>query len=202
MKGHSSAWTDKCLVRSLIERKGDSQTLHTKLLLNVSCTTPDSLAVRGSSLAFCSFSVSSCFIIGRVFSRLSAEETTEETTERGGGDGDDDEEEDEKEEDEEEEEEEEERVGGPGEAAEMSGSTEGTGDGDGETVGERTGSGDWVVVFESGDGQEEVLVALAETSGIDKGIVGRRGGGDVATVKTGGQGGGEGGLVGVNKGGS
>lgn len=93
-------------------------------------------------------------------------------------------------------------MGGPGEAAEIRGSTEGTGDGEGETVGERTGSGDWVVVLERGDGQEEVLVALAETSGIGNGIVGRREGGDVATVRTGGQGGGEGGLVGVNKGGS
>lgn len=56
--------------------------------------------------------------------------------------------------------------------------------------------------MESGEGQEEVLVALAETSGMGKGMVGSRGGGDVATVSTGGQGGGDGGLVGVNNGGS
>lgn len=57
-------------------------------------------------------------------------------------------------------------------------------------------------MLESGEGQEEVLVALAETSGMGKGMVGSRGGGDVATVNTGRQGGGEVGLVGVNNGGS
>lgn len=45
-------------------------------------------------------------------------------------------------------------------------------------------------------------MTLAEASERGKGTVGRSGGGDVATVKTGGQGGGEGGFVGVRRGGS
>lgn len=106
----------------------------------------------GSSLGFrSSFSSSSCLkdIMGREASRLSPEETTEDTAERGGGEG--EEEEDEEKEDEDEEEDEE-SVGGPGEEADMSGSTEGMGDGEGDTVGERMGSGDCAVAFERGEG--------------------------------------------------
>lgn len=105
---------DKCLVRSLMERKGDSQTLQTKFLLNVSWTISCSVVDGASSLAFrSSLSSSSCLkdIMGREVSRLSPEETTDDTAERGGGEGEEEEEEDEKEE-EEEEEEDEESVGG------------------------------------------------------------------------------------------
>lgn len=137
-----------------MERKGNSQTLQTKFLLNVSWTISCSVVDGASSLAFrSSLSSSSCLkdIMGREVSRLSPEETTDDTAERGGGEGEEEEEEDEKEE-EEEEEEDEESVGGPGEAADITGSTEGMGDGEGDTVGERIGSGDWAVAFESGEG--------------------------------------------------
>lgn len=92
-----------------MERKGDSQTLQTKFLLNVSWMISCSAADGASSLAFrSSLSSSSCLkdIMGREVSRLSPEETTDDTAERGGGEGEEEEEEDEKEEEEEEEEEE------------------------------------------------------------------------------------------------
>lgn len=97
--------------------------------------------------------------MGREASRLSPEEITDDTAERGGGEGDEEEDEEENEEEEEEEdeeddeeEEEEESVGGPGEAADMSCSTGGMGEGEGDTVGDRIGRGDWAVAFESGEG--------------------------------------------------
>lgn len=136
--------------------------------------------------------------MGREASRLSPEETTDDTAERGGGEGEEEEDEEENE-DEEEEEEDEESVGGPGEAADMSGSTEGMGDGEGDTVGERSGSGDCAAAFESGEGHGGGDVP---EDGAGRGTVGRSGGGGVATVNTGGQGGGEEGFVGIKRGGS
>lgn len=133
-----------------MERKGDSQTLQTKFLLNVSCTALCPPVGGASSLGFRpSLSDSSCLkvIAGRDASRLSPEETTDDTAERGGGEGEGEEHEEEKEE-----EEEEESVGGPGEAADMSGSMGGMGEGEGDTVGERTGRGDCAVAFENGEG--------------------------------------------------
>lgn len=135
-----------------MERKGDPQTLQTKFLLKV-C----SGVAGGSSLGFGPApSSSSCLkvIRGREASRLSPEDTTDDTAERGGGEGEEEEDEEEKDDDEEEDdEEEEESVGGPGEAADMRGSEGGTGEGEGDTVGDRTGSGDCVVALESGEGQ-------------------------------------------------
>lgn len=126
-----------------MERKGDSQTLQMKFLLNVSWTTLCPPAGGASSLGFRpSLSDSSCLKVtaGRDASRLSPEETTDDTAERGGGEGEVEEQEEEGKE--EEEEEEEESVGGPGEAADISGSTGGMGEGEGDTVGERMGRGD------------------------------------------------------------
>lgn len=128
-----------------MERKGDAHTLQTKFLLNVSWTALCPPAAGASSLRFRpSLSDSSCLrvIAGRDASRLSPEDTTDDTAERGGGEGEEEEHEEEEKEEEEEEEEEEESVGGPGEAADMSGSTGGIGEGEGDTVGERIGRGD------------------------------------------------------------
>lgn len=138
-------------------------------------------------------------IMGREASRLSPEETTDEIAERGGGEGEEEEDEEENEEEEEDEEEEEESVGGPGDAADIRDSTGGMGEGEGDTVGDRIGSGDCAVAFESGEGHG-CGDALEEGAG--RGTVGRRGGGGVATVNTGGQGGGEEGSVGIKRGGS
>lgn len=92
-----------------MERKGDSQTLQTKLLLNVSWTTLGPHVDGASSLVFRPSLSDSCLkvIVGRSASRLSPEETTDDTAERGGGEGDVEEHEEEKEEEDEEEEEEE-----------------------------------------------------------------------------------------------
>lgn len=137
--------------------------------------------------------------MGRETSRLSPEETTDDTAESGGGEGEEEEDEEEKEDEEDDEEDDEERVGGPGEAADVSGSTEGMGDGDGDTVGERMGSGDCTVAVERGEGHGR---GDASEEGTGRGTVGRSGGGDVATVNTGGQAGGEEGCVGIKRGGS
>lgn len=133
-----------------MERKGDPQTLQTKLRLNV-CSGAACGSSRGLGPAP---SRSSCLrvIRGREASRLSPEETTDDTAERGGGEGEEEEEEEDEEEKDEEEDEEEESVGGPGDAADMRGPVGGTGEGEGDTVGDRTGSGDCVVALESGEG--------------------------------------------------
>lgn len=133
--------------------------------------------------------------MGREASRLSPEETTDDTADRGGGEG----EEEEDEENEDEDADDDESVGGPGEAADMRGSTEGMGEGEGDTVGERIGSGDCAVAFESGEGHGR---GDAPEEGAARGMVGRSGGGGVATVNTGGQGGGDEGCVGIKRGGS
>lgn len=121
--------------------------------------------------------------MGREVFRLFSEEIIDDIVERGGGEGEEEEDEEENEDEEEEEEEDEESVGGLGEVVDMSGFIEGMGDGEGDIVGERSGSGDCVVVFESGEGYGG---GDALEEGVGRGTVGRSGGGGVAIVNIGG----------------
>lgn len=97
----------------------------------------------------------------------------------------------------EEDDEEEERVGGPGEAHPDGSSVR---EGDGDTVRDRTGSGD-CVLKERGEAQDGVGGTLLEESGSEGALVVRRGGGNVVSVKNGGHEFGEGASEGVSTGG-